>query len=109
MSRPSSRNAARPKTPVGTRSFERPEAKQTISKHLGTVLEDGLDVFIEKVCVDILDRRVEPRRSVMEEIFDLVWTREKRAGVSLSSWSIEVAVSGRGLRQLEIEPPWHVG
>eukprot|EP00752_Nemacystus_decipiens_P006506 g5858.t1 len=47
-SRPSSRNAARPKTPVATRSFERPEAKQTISKHLGTVLEDGLDVCIER-------------------------------------------------------------
>eukprot|EP00903_Cladosiphon_okamuranus_P008739 g8371.t1 len=48
MSRPSSRNAARPKTPVVVRSFERPEAKQTISKHLGTVLEDGLDEGIAK-------------------------------------------------------------
>lgn len=49
MSRPSSRNAAGRRTPVVTRSFERPEAKQTISKHLGTVLEDGLDAA-QKVC-----------------------------------------------------------
>ncbi|CAN0529463.1 unnamed protein product [Ectocarpus sp. 12 AP-2014] len=41
MSRPSSRNAARSKTPV-SRSYERPEPKRIISKHLGTVLEDGL-------------------------------------------------------------------
>ncbi|CAM9767288.1 unnamed protein product [Ectocarpus sp. 6 AP-2014] len=44
MSRPSSRNAARPKTPV-SRSYERPEPKRIISKHLGTVLEDGLPVY----------------------------------------------------------------
>lgn len=50
MSRPSSRNGGRPRTPVvAVRSFERPEPAQIISKHSGTVLEDGLDA--EKVCV----------------------------------------------------------
>lgn len=48
MSRPSSRTGASPKTPVlAVRSFERPEPAQIISKHAGTVLEDGLDA--EKV------------------------------------------------------------
>eukprot|EP00904_Undaria_pinnatifida_P001358 jgi/Undpi1/11222/HiC_scaffold_30.g13520.m1 len=44
MSRPSSRNASRPRTPAPPpKSYERPEAERIISHHAGTVLEDGLE------------------------------------------------------------------
>ncbi|CAN0187921.1 unnamed protein product [Pylaiella littoralis] len=51
MSRPSSRNAGRPNSAVvPARSYERPEPNRIISKHLGTVLEDGfVDVCKEEL------------------------------------------------------------
>lgn len=44
MSCPSSRNTARPKSPIAaSKSYERPSAQRVTSHHAGTVLEDGLE------------------------------------------------------------------
>ncbi|CAM9917175.1 unnamed protein product, partial [Scytosiphon promiscuus] len=87
MSRPSSRNGARPRTPIlAVRSFERPEPTQIISKHSGTVLEDGLDV--EKV--DLSEDQKEEAR--------IAFKAESEGGSRLGLHAVKRALLSLNLR-----------